>query len=111
MFPSLDYDSQTSVVSSFGGTSKLLRLPFPLTSSNRDFHSLSSVFASEALPGTCRCSAFRFRKGDLEGGYPTSNRSGRYLPRGLDLTASLAWRGDSVTGVTLNYHFESGLST
>lgn len=34
---------------------------FYLAASNRDFHSLSSGFVSEALPGTCRCSAVRFQ--------------------------------------------------
>ena len=49
--------------------------------------------------------------GDLEGLYPTSNCFSRYPLRELVLAASLAWRGDSVTGVDANYHPRSDLST
>ena len=43
--------------------------------------------------------AFRLQVGDLEGLHPTSILFGRYPPRGIVLAASLALRGDSVTGV------------
>jgi hypothetical protein len=49
--------------------------------------------------------------GDLEGLHPTSDRFSRFPLRGSVLAASLAWRGDSVTGVNENYTTPTRLST
>lgn len=49
--------------------------------------------------------------GDLEGLHPTSIRFSRYPLRGIVLAASLAWRGDSVTGVDEIYTTPKKLST
>jgi hypothetical protein len=83
-FRCLVYHFRTPAVSSLGGSSRLLWLPFPVAGSNRACSGLSSVFASEALPGVCRCSA-----GPLKSFGISARVSSRFLGRPRRCTPNL----------------------
>ena len=99
--------NRTSRSLSSGGYPELPRAPFPLAGSGLDVEPCPGLSSRDAADA-CWCSA---ESGDHEGvrltsGALTDTRRG--VP---DPSASLAWRGDSVTGVTAIYSITTATST
>ena len=112
--------SQTPEVTFSGGSSELPQTPFPVAGSIygpsamlRFLHPKRYQVLVDAPPASeCRSEELSSStSGDHEGLHPTSVRFRRYPLRGTVLAASLALRGDSVTGVNANYHLPTSLST
>lgn len=73
--------------------------------------SLFPDFPAGALRTSCRCSlSLACKRGDLEGLMSNLYPFRRCPRRGIVLTASLALRGDSMTGVKATYSTRIGLS-